>query len=99
MAEAPIDTIPLFVRAGSILPLGSPVESTEDKQSVAKLRVYPGRDGVFTIYNDDGKSYGYEQGQFTLTKLRWNNVTRKLSVDGPEEWSGPLEKVLEIVRQ
>jgi alpha-D-xyloside xylohydrolase len=99
VAEAPIDTIPLFVRAGSILPLGSPVESTDDKQTIVKLRVYPGRDGVFTLYNDDGKTYGYEQGQFTLTKLRWSNATRKLTVDGPEEWNAPLEKVLEVVSQ
>ena len=41
--NAPIDTIPLFVKAGSILPLGTPVESTNDVQKIAKVKVYPGR--------------------------------------------------------
>ena len=47
---APIDTIPLFVRAGSIVPMGAPVESTNEKQAIAKLRVYPGADGAFELY-------------------------------------------------
>src|SRR5258708_10405925 len=48
LVDAPIETIPLFVRAGSILPLGSSIESTEDKQTIAKLRVYPANDDEFT---------------------------------------------------
>ena len=54
---APIETIPLFVRAGSILPLGSPVESTADRQAIQTVRVYPGADGRFTLYQDDGHTY------------------------------------------
>jgi alpha-D-xyloside xylohydrolase len=99
LAQAPIDTIPLFVRAGSILPFGSPIENTEDKQTIAKLRVYPGNDSDFTLYNDDGKTYAYEKGQFTLTKLHWNDAGQKLTVDGPEEWSAPMDKVLEVISQ
>ena len=48
--SAPIDTIPLFVRAGSILPLGSEVESTHQKQAIAKVRIYPGADASFTLF-------------------------------------------------
>ena len=52
--SAPIDTIPLFVKAGSILPMGAPVESTNEVQKIAKVRVYPGADASFELYNDDG---------------------------------------------
>jgi alpha-glucosidase (family GH31 glycosyl hydrolase) len=50
---APIETIPLFVRAGSIVPLGSPVESTHQAQTIEKIRVYPGADADFTLFSDD----------------------------------------------
>ncbi|HWZ52983.1 MAG TPA: glycoside hydrolase family 31 protein [Granulicella sp.] len=81
-AEAPIDTIPLFVRAGSILPLGAAVESTNEVQKIAKLRVYPGADGEFALYRDDGTSYDYEQGKMELTHLHWSDTTGKLTHTG-----------------
>ena len=59
---APIDTIPLFVRAGSIIPLGSEILSTDELQTIAQVHVYPGADGEFTLYNDDGQTYAYEKG-------------------------------------
>jgi alpha-D-xyloside xylohydrolase len=80
--EAPIDIIPLFVRAGSILPLGEPVESTNEIQKIANLRVYPGADADFDLYNDDGTTYSYETGKFELTHLHWSDATRKLSRAG-----------------
>ena len=55
VAEAPIDTLPLFVRAGSIVPLGSEVESAQQPQAIASVRVYPGAEGSFTLFQDDGK--------------------------------------------
>jgi alpha-D-xyloside xylohydrolase len=81
-ANAPIDTIPLFVRAGSILPLGSPVESTNDAQKIASLRVYPGADADFDLYRDDGTTYAYEQGHSETTHLHWSDSTRKLTPTG-----------------
>ena len=54
--QAPIDTIPLFVRAGSIIPLGAPVESTHQAQAIEQVRVYPGADANFTLFSDDGKT-------------------------------------------
>jgi alpha-D-xyloside xylohydrolase len=95
---APIDTIPLFVRAGAILPLGSTIESTEDKQTIASLRVYPGRDGDFTLYNDDGNTYAYEKGAFTLTHMHWDDARHKLAANGPALWSGSIDNHLEIVQ-
>ena len=94
---APIETIPVFVRAGSILPLGAPVESTNEPQTIEKVRVYPGADSSFTLYSDDGKTYAYEHGEHQLTELHWNNDTGKLTHTGAEAWSGPDAAKLEIV--
>ena len=82
--NAPIDILPLFVRAGSILPLGEPVENTNEPQRIATLRVYSGGDADFALYDDDGTSYGYEKGQFKLTHLHWANAERKLFRSGAE---------------
>ena len=77
--SAPIDTLPLFVRAGSILPLGEPVENTGQVQKLAKVRVYPGANSDFTLYQDDGKTYGYEKGSSSITTLHWDDAAGKLS--------------------
>ncbi len=81
--DAPIDEIPLFVRAGSILPLGTVVESTNEVQKVAKVRVYPGADGDFDLYRDDG-TYAYEKGQYEVSHLRWDDAAQKLTHTGAE---------------
>jgi alpha-glucosidase (family GH31 glycosyl hydrolase) len=95
--SAPIDQLPLFVRAGSIVPLGAPVLSTNEPQALAKLRVYPGSDGTFTLYQDDGKTYGYEKGESKITRLYWADATGRLTREGAEAWSGPDHALLQIV--
>jgi alpha-D-xyloside xylohydrolase len=80
--DAPIDVIPIFVKAGAILPLGSVVESTNEAQKVASLRVYPGADGDFQLYGDDGTTYDYERGKFELTRLHWSDGSGKLTKSG-----------------
>ncbi len=94
---APIDQIPLFVRAGSILPLGTVVESTNDVQRIAALRVYPGADGAFDLYRDDGTTYAYEKGKFDLSHLQWNDATQKLTHTGADI---PFDKggVVDVVK-
>jgi alpha-D-xyloside xylohydrolase len=94
--QAPIDTIPLFVRAGSILPLGSPVESTHQAQSIEKVRVYPGADAAFTLFSDDGVTYAYEKGAGNITHLHWDDAKRQLTHDGPPAWSGPDSAIVEV---
>jgi alpha-D-xyloside xylohydrolase len=79
---APIDTLPLFVRAGSILPMGVPVKSTNEKQPIAELRVYPGADADFDLYNDDGTTYAYEKGAMEITHLHWSDATQRLTHSG-----------------
>jgi len=96
-ADAPIDTIPLFVRAGSILPLGVPVESASQPQKLAKILVYPGADGSFTLYQDDGKTYDYEKGDSRITEMHWNNAAGRLIHSGATAWSGPDSGVVEVV--
>jgi alpha-D-xyloside xylohydrolase len=96
-ASAPIDTIPVFVRAGSILPLGSPVESTNEKQQIARVKVYPGASGDFTLYQDDGQTYAYEHGESTIAHLHWNDSEHKLTTTGPRAWADD-SKVVEIIK-
>jgi alpha-D-xyloside xylohydrolase len=98
VVKAPIDTIPLFVRAGSILPLGSAIESTSEKQSIEKLRVYPGADGRFTLYNDDGRTYAYEHGDHQITEVRWDNAAHKLTHSGATAWSAPDSSIVEVIQ-
>jgi alpha-glucosidase (family GH31 glycosyl hydrolase) len=77
--DAPIETLPLFVRAGSIVPMGAPVSSTSETQKVARVRVYAGADGDFAVYSDDGKTYAYEHGDATITRLHWDDGAHRLA--------------------
>ena len=94
---APIDTIPLFVRAGSIIPLAAQVESTHQKQAIEKIRVYPGADAGFTLFSDDGTTYAYEKGAGAITHLHWDNATGKLTHDGASAWTEADSAIVEVV--
>ncbi len=96
-ADAPIDTIPLFVRAGSIVPLGSPILSTKQQQTIASVRVYPGANASFTLFSDDGNSYSYEKGVSSITRLSWDEATNKFAHEGVAAWTSPDKTVVEIV--
>jgi alpha-glucosidase (family GH31 glycosyl hydrolase) len=98
MVNAPIDKLPLFVRAGSIIPLGSAVDSTADKQTIAKVEVWPGANADFDLYQDDGRTYAYEKGDFQLTHLHWDDAALKLSHSGTAAWSEPDAKVVEVMQ-
>jgi alpha-D-xyloside xylohydrolase len=92
--NAPIDTLPIFVRAGSILPLGAPVESTNELQKISTLRIYLGQDATFDLYDDDGNTYAYEQGKSETTHLHWSQSTHKLNHTGaplPKDSSATIE--------
>ncbi len=79
--ETSIDIIPLFIKAGSILPMGPDVQyATEKPWDNLVLRVYPGADGEFTLYEDEFDNYDYEQGQYTEIPLTWNDRSRKLTI-------------------
>lgn len=95
--SAPIDTLPLFVRAGSIVPMGSAIQSAQQKQEIASVRVYPGADGSFTLFCDDGITYSYENGSGALTHLHWDNATRQLKHDGAPAWTLPDKTIVNVV--
>ena len=81
-ADTPIDHIPLFVKAGSIVPLCA--DSIEHSGSLEdatwEIRVWPGSDGQFTIYEDAGDNYDYEQGAYSLIRLTWNDRRQELTI-------------------
>src|SRR5579863_8503781 len=82
-AAAPVDRMPLFVRAGSIVPMGPVMEyATERPADTIELRIYPGADGEFMLYEDGNDGYQYERGQFAVIVFQWVDGTRELVVRG-----------------
>ncbi len=80
--ETTIDMIPLYVRAGSIIPIGPKVQyATEKKWDNLELRVYTGANGSFTLYEDEFDNYNYEKGEYTKIPITWNNSARKLTIE------------------
>jgi alpha-glucosidase/alpha-D-xyloside xylohydrolase len=80
--NAPIDTLPLFVRAGSIVPTAPGFNGWEKTQPIASIRVYPGADASFSVFQDDGTTYAYEKGAGSVTKLMWDDKAHKLKHEG-----------------
>ncbi len=79
--SAPYDHIPLYVRSGSILPVGPQIEYTQEKPADnILLYVYEGRDGEFTLYEDEGTNYGYEAGRYATITFKWDDATRTLTI-------------------
>ncbi len=77
----PMDILPLYVRAGSIVPMGPFIQyATERPDADYEVRVYPGADGRFTVYEDDNETYNYEKGQYATYDMVWNDKTRTLSI-------------------
>ncbi len=79
--ETRFDRVPMFVRAGSILPLGPEMQYVGEKAwDNLELRVYPGADAAFTLYEDEGDNYNYEQGKYATITMQWNDKARKLTI-------------------
>jgi alpha-D-xyloside xylohydrolase len=95
---APIDIIPIFVKAGSILPLGEPVESTNQRQRIATLKIYPGTDADFALYNDDGKTYAYEQGKLDLVHIHWSDAAQAISYSGGTIDAVDANNLIDVVK-
>jgi alpha-D-xyloside xylohydrolase len=88
-ADAPLNKLPLFVRAGSIVPMGPAMEWTTEKPAdPIELRVYPGADGDFTLYEDENDSYRYEKGVHATIPMHWDDAARTLTL-GAREGSFP----------
>ena len=80
-AAAPIEIMPLYVREGSIVPMGPVMEyATQKPASTIELRIYPGADGHFTLYEDANNTYNYEKGEYSTFTFTWNDKTKELSI-------------------
>ena len=80
-ANAPISILPLYVRAGSIVPLGQVVQYAMEKPAdPIELRVYRGADGRFTLYEDEGDGYNYEKGKYATIPFEWNEARQTLTI-------------------
>ncbi len=76
-----LDHVPMFVRAGSILPLGPEMQYVGEKSwDNLEIRVYPGADASFTLYEDEGDNYNYERGVYATIPMQWNDKTRTLVI-------------------
>ena len=81
MQETTLDQVPMFIRAGSILPLGPEMQYVGEKTwNNLELHIYPGADGTFTLYEDEGDGYNYEKGIYTTITFHWNDKARKLTI-------------------
>lgn len=83
--EAPIDIMPLYVKAGSIIPWGPDVQYAEEKKwDNLEIRIYTGADGEFVLYEDEFDNYNYEDGKYATITFKWNDTTKKLSIGKQE---------------
>lgn len=79
--ETPIDIMPLYVKAGAILPIGPKVEyATQKKWDNLEIRIYPGADGKFTLYEDENDNYDYQKGLYSTITFKWENVKKTLTI-------------------
>jgi alpha-D-xyloside xylohydrolase len=100
-APAPFDQIPLYVRAGSIFPLG-PIEqyANEKVAGPIELRIYPGANGRFTLYQDEGDNYNYEKGKHAIIPIEWSDSSHTLTFEARtgSYANMPAEMIFHIVR-
>jgi len=79
--DVPLDIVPLYVRAGAILPMGPALQyATEQPDAPYEIRIYSGADGNFTLYEDDNETYAYEKGQSASVALAWNDKAKTLAI-------------------
>ncbi|MBN1302391.1 MAG: DUF5110 domain-containing protein [Melioribacteraceae bacterium] len=99
-AEAPINILPLFVKSGSIIPMGPFLQYTTEKPAdPIELRIYAGEDGSFNLYEDENDNYNYEKGIYAIIRFEWNDIERTLTInDRIGSFQGMLNnRIFEIV--
>lgn len=94
LKETPLDIIPLYVKAGSILPIGPKVQfAAEKKWDNLEIRVYEGADGEFTLYEDENDNYNYEKGIYSTIKFTWDDAKKVLTIGSRKgEFPGMLKE-------
>jgi alpha-D-xyloside xylohydrolase len=99
--DSPIEIIPLYVKAGSILPIGPEVQyATEKRWDNLEIRIYPGANGEFTLYEDENDNYNYEKGLYSTIMFTWNDAANTLTInDRNGSFPGmPNDRKFRIVR-
>ncbi|WP_197092673.1 TIM-barrel domain-containing protein [Labilibaculum euxinus] len=99
-ADAPYEKMPLFVKAGSILPVGPEIEYTSQKLNAPiKLVIYTGADAQFELYEDEGLNFNYEKGKYSTISIKWSENDQKLTIgERKGEFEGmPQERIFTIV--
>ncbi len=93
-AAAPQDKIPVFVKAGSIIPMGKLMQYTAEKSNdTLEIRIYKGANGEFSLYEDEGDNYNYENGKYTVINFMWNEKKQSLTIENLQgSYVGYLKK-------
>ena len=78
--KTPIDVIPLYIKAGTILPLASPVQYSSQSTDSLEIRIYPGSDGKYVLYDDEKDNYNYEKGAYSTIEFNWSDKEGKLTI-------------------
>ena len=94
VADAPFEKIPVFVPEGSILPVGPEMEwSDQKKAELIDLYVYAGKDGSYTLYEDEGTNYNYEKGKYAMIDFKYNDAQKTLTIGARKgSFDGMLQK-------
>ena len=94
-AEAKLESMPVFVRAGALLPSGPVLQYwNEPSNEPVDLTIYPGANGRFTLYDDDGQTFAYEQGSYATVDFSWNDVAKTLEVKAGSSGHLPAKEML-----
>ena len=98
--ETKFDEVPMFVKAGSILPIAPVMMYAEESRwDDLEIVIYPGADATFTLYEDEGDNYNYENGAYSTITFRWNDRNGRLTIDAVSgEYPGMLTERLFRVR-
>jgi alpha-D-xyloside xylohydrolase len=99
--DAPYERMPLYVKAGSILPVGPEIEYTgQKKEEPLDIYVYAGADATFTLYEDEGVNYNYEKGKFSMIQFSWSEKEQKLTIgERKGEFEGmQMNRIFRIIK-
>ena len=80
MANAPLSQMPLYVRGGSIVPMGPMIQYATQSIDPLEIRVYKGQDASFTLYEDEGDTYNYETGKYSTIQFTWSDSAKQLTI-------------------
>lgn len=99
-ADAPIDRLPLYVKAGAIITSTEPAQYADaQKGQPVTITIYPGEDGEFVIYDDEGDNYNYERGMYATVPLQWNDKTSTLTIgERKGTYPGMMEETIYLVK-